>query len=82
MITVIEIFMWAGAAVLIAAYVWAFVLAWRVNGAWFMGMLFFGYLLYPFLAYNHWPLMRRNALAFGGGLALLALSVGGIVLLH
>lgn len=75
MTNILVILFWLGAALYFPAYVWAFVLAWRVSGGWFVGMLLFGYLLYPLLAYRHWALMRRNAFAFGGGLALMVAAI-------
>lgn len=79
MIFLAEALFGLGALLYFPAYVWAFVLAWRANGAWFLGMLFFGYALYPFLAYQRWDLMRRNAYFFGGGFACMA--VGLLVML-
>ena len=46
----------------LAAYVWSFVLAWRINGAWLLGVVIAWLIFYPCLAYQHWPAMRRNVI--------------------
>lgn len=82
MIQIAEVLLGAGAMLYFPAYVWAFVLAYRASGAWLIGMLLFGYVLYPFLAYNRWDLMRRNAFFFGSGFALMASGIGLMFLVH
>ena len=59
-----------GAVLYFAAYIWAFVLASRVSPGWFVGMLFLGYLLYPFFAYKMWEKCKTNCMVMYGGLAL------------
>ena len=64
----------AGAVVFFLAYIWAFVLASRVSGLWFVAMFFLGWILYPFFAYKSWPLAKNNCVAIVLGLVLLAIS--------
>lgn len=59
-----------GAILYFSAYIWAFVIASRVSGAWFIGMLFLGWLLYPFFAYKNWTGCKNNCLVMYGGVAL------------
>ena len=64
----------AGLAVYFAAYVWAFVLASRVSSNWFIGMLFFDWLLYPVFAYKNWNIAKNNCIVIILGITLLAIG--------
>lgn len=70
---------WAGIALLAAAYVWAFVLASRVSAAWFLGMLFLGWLLYPIFAAKNWAIAKHNSALMATGVTLVLV---GLTILH
>jgi hypothetical protein len=65
----------AGIGVVVTAYVWSFVLAYRISLSWFLGMLFIGVLLYPWFASRNLPKMRGNLKAMGIGLAAIIMSL-------
>ena len=65
-----NILFFVGAALYFAAYIWAFVLASRVSSGWFVGMLFLGWLIYPFFSYKNWEKCKTNCMVMYGGLAL------------
>ncbi len=60
----------AGAILYFSAYIWAFVIASRVSVSWFFGMVFLGWLLYPFFAYKNWEICKNNCMMMYGGVAL------------
>ena len=64
----------AGAILYFSAYIWAFVIASRVSVAWFIGMLFLGWLIYPFFAYKNWTVCKKNCLVMYGGVALFVIA--------
>jgi len=64
----------AGVILYFSAYIWAFVIASRVSLAWFFGMVFLGWLLYPFFAYRNWAVCKINCLTMYGGVVLFAIA--------
>lgn len=64
----------AAAIMYFSAYIWAFVLASRVSSGWFIGMLFFGWILYPFFAYKNWKIAKNNCKAVVLGLVLFVIA--------